>query len=140
MMTGKRIRERFGRKAALALAGAFLAGLFAGLAVTRWERAAPSPQSTTVGLSQSLDELDLTEAQRERIDRILATSQARTDAVLAEALPRLRAVVDSVDGEIRAVLTEEQRDRFGEIRRRPVVRRRVLVRDSIHLADSTSTP
>lgn len=138
MMTGKRIRARFGGKAALAVAGVFLAGLFAGLAVARWSSPAADPAPIAAGITTSLDALDLTPEQSQQIERILAGSQARTDRALEEVLPRLRAVVDSVDGEIRAVLTEDQRVRFEELRRHRVVRRRVMRGDSI-VAETADT-
>lgn len=140
MMTGKWIRERFGSKAALALAGVFLAGLFAGLAVARWRSADFATATEAGGLTRSLDALDLTPAQRERIERILATSQARTDRALAEVLPRLQAVVDSVDAQIGEVLTEEQRVRLQEIRRTRIVRRSVIVGQDHDEAADTLKP
>ncbi|MGH7567304.1 MAG: hypothetical protein ACREK2_10785 [Gemmatimonadota bacterium] len=130
MMTGKWIRRRFGSRAVLALAGVFLAGLFAGLAIARWRAPAPDPGPVAAGLQGALAELDLMPEQRERIERILATSQARTDRVLEQVLPPIQAVVDSVDGEIRQVLTDEQRIRLEEIRR-VIVRREVIQGDSI---------
>jgi len=102
-----RVGRIVGAVRALALAGVFLAGLFAGLAVARWGPAAADPGPASESLTRSLDELDLTPEQRERIERILVTSQARTDRVLEETLPRLQAVVDSVGGEIGEVLTED---------------------------------
>ena len=121
--------RRFGSRAALALAGVFLAGLFTGLAVGRWRSPAPEPQAAAAGLSASLDQLELSPQQRERIETILATSQTRTDRVLEEVLPRIQAVVDSVDGEIRRVLDEEQRIRLDQIRRRNVIIRREVIQD-----------
>lgn len=122
-----RIRERFGSKAALALVFAFLAGLFAGIAVSRFVPSGAEFGPVSERVTLSLEALDLTPAQQERVEAILASSQARTDRALAEVLPRIQAVVDSVDAELAEILTEEQRARLEEIRRHPVVRRRVIV-------------
>jgi Spy/CpxP family protein refolding chaperone len=122
--------RRFGSRAALALVGVFLAGLFAGFAIGRWRSPTPAPEVAPAGLSASLDQLELTPDQRDRIETILTTSQTRTDRVLEEVLPPIRAIVDSVDGEIRRVLDEEQRIRLDQIRRRNVIiRREVIERD-----------
>lgn len=131
MTSGRRIRERFGARAALAITSVFLAGLFAGLAVARLSSPGSDPAPAATGLTASLDALDLTSEQRQRIERILSGSQGRTDRALEEVLPRLQAVVDSVDGEIREVLTDEQRIRFEEIRRHRIVRRDVIRGDSV---------
>lgn len=133
MTTENGSRKRFGFRAALAVAALFLAGLLAGVAITHWLSPAPAP----TGLSEALGELDLTPEQAARIDRILTTSQSRTDRVLEEVLPRVQAVVDSVDGEIRQVLTDTQRIRLEEIRRRHViVQRQVIQGDSRHRDDA----
>ena len=121
--------RRFGSRAVLALVGVFLAGLFAGIGVERWGSPAPDPEAAAASLSASLDQLELTPQQRERIETILATSQTSTDRVLAEVLPRIQAVVDSVNGEIRQVLDEEQRVRLDQIRRRNVIIRREVIQD-----------
>src|SRR5687768_9164221 len=102
MIDDRRIRKRFGSRAALTVAGVFLAGLLLGLAIARWRP--PASPAGPEGLSEALAELDLTADQRARIDRILTSGQGRTDRVLAEVLPQVQAVVDSVDGEIRQVL------------------------------------
>jgi hypothetical protein len=46
-----------------------------------------------------------------------------------EVLPRIQAVVDSVDGEIRRVFDEEQPVRLDQIRRRNVIIRREVIQD-----------
>lgn len=120
------IRAMLGSKAGVALAGMFLAGLFAGLALARWNALGPDRGTAAAGLTASLSELDLGPDQRARIEQILAASQPRTDRALEEALPRVQAVVDSVDSEIREVLTDDQEIRLEEIRRNVIVERRVI--------------
>lgn len=114
-------------------AAVFAAGAAAGVA---WQRAQvgekPGFRVMVDGgraRVDAFDELGLTDDQRRRIEQVFVRAQPRTDAVLAEALPRLRAVTDSINTEIQAVLTPEQRRRLG-----PVLPRRVfeLPHDSAH--------
>lgn len=69
---------------------------------------------------EAFDALGLTDEQRRRIEQIFVRSQPRTDAVLRQTLPRLRAVTDSINAEIQAVLTPEQRRRLGRLEPRRI--------------------
>lgn len=128
---------RRGWRGALLVLGSFAAVFAAGAAAgVAWQRAQggekPGFRVMVDGgraRVDAFDELGLTDDQRRRIEQIFVRAQPRTDAVLAEALPRLRAVTDSINTEIQAVLTPEQRRRLG-----PVLPRRVfeLPHDSAH--------
>ena len=105
-------------------AALFAAGVVAGVA---WERTRDAEsQSFRIRVDhgratvEAFDELGLTDGQRRRIEQIFARAQPRTDAVLKEMLPRLRAATDSINAEIQAVLTPEQRRRLGRIEPRRV--------------------
>ena len=63
-----------------------------------------------------LDAIGATAAQRAEIERILERRRPQTEALLRQSLPALRAITDSTDREIRAVLTPEQRDRLDRMR------------------------
>jgi Spy/CpxP family protein refolding chaperone len=110
----------------------FAAGAFAGVA---WERARDAQPMFRVMVDggrtriDALDELGLTDAQRQQIDGVFRRAQPRTDAVMKEMLPRLRAVTDSVNAELQAVLTPEQRRRLGRVQPRRVFE---LPHDSAH--------
>lgn len=68
-----------------------------------------------------LDRLDLSPAQRSRIDSILERRRVQLDAFWSGPGTQLRAIVDSTRGEVRAVLTPAQRaayDSIGARRRR----------------------
>ncbi|HEU0015834.1 MAG TPA: hypothetical protein VFQ45_19305 [Longimicrobium sp.] len=69
---------------------------------------------------EALEELGLTGDQRRRIEQVFARAQPRTDAVLHQMLPRLRAVTDSINAEIQAILTPAQRRRLGRLEPRRV--------------------
>ena len=69
---------------------------------------------------EAFEGLGLTDEQRRAIEQIFVRAQPRTDAVLRETLPRLRGVTDSINAEIQAVLTPEQRRRLGRLEPRRV--------------------
>jgi hypothetical protein len=117
-------RPRRRARAAALLLGTFIAGAVAGLAPSFL--AVPA-LGTTLGsdgvrlrlstdLPPAFEELQLTPAQRTAVVQILASARPRTDAVLADVLPQLRAITDSVDAAIRAVLRPDQRERLTRIR------------------------
>ncbi|HEX2081170.1 MAG TPA: hypothetical protein VHG08_25935 [Longimicrobium sp.] len=99
-------------------AALFAAGVAAGVA---WERTRDDEPSFRIRVDrgratvEAFDELGLTDDQRRRIEQIFVRAQPRTDAVLREMLPRLRAATDSINAEIHAVLTPEQRRRLGRV-------------------------
>ena len=59
--------------------------------------------------------LDLTEAQRDKAHAILERYRPKIDGLLSETFPKVRAITDQVDQEIREILTPEQRVRFDRI-------------------------
>jgi hypothetical protein len=54
------------------------------------------------------ERLDLTEQQREEVDDILDRRQRHAREIFESIGPRVRASIDSMEAEIRAVLTDEQ--------------------------------
>ncbi|MEJ7813458.1 MAG: hypothetical protein WKG32_23825, partial [Gemmatimonadaceae bacterium] len=111
-------RPHRARLVALALlVVAFLTGALAGGAAERVRRGHVEVRlRLRAGVPPVFDKLGLTPAQRRRVEEILERGRPRTEAVMAELLPRVRAVTDSVDAEIRAVLTPEQRQALDERR------------------------
>jgi len=67
--------------------------------------------------SALLDRLNLTGAQRQRAESVLARRSPRARAVLEATAQELREIADSVDSELRALLTPEQQQRLDEARR-----------------------
>lgn len=61
-------------------------------------------------------QLNLSADQRTRVIGILTRARPKTDSTLRDVIPRLRALTDSVDQEIRAVLRPEQRERLAAMR------------------------
>jgi Spy/CpxP family protein refolding chaperone len=101
----------------------FAAGLLAGTATDRVLSArepaaaadAACPRDER-GPHSMFDELDLTPAQRARVDSIMARRRQRTDALWKQDGQRIRAAVDSARAEIRTVLTPEQAAEYDRLR------------------------
>lgn len=104
------------------LAAIFAAGMLAGTAFGRvlsaGEPAAPADAAceSKRGPHMILDELDLSESQRARIDTIMKRRRALTDSLWRHDGERIRAAVDSTRAEIRALLTPEQRAEYDRLR------------------------
>jgi Spy/CpxP family protein refolding chaperone len=63
-----------------------------------------------------LRELDLSDEQRTRIHEIFERHRPKLDAVLRDSFPLVRSVHETIDGEIRQVLTPEQRVQFDQLK------------------------
>jgi Spy/CpxP family protein refolding chaperone len=107
--------------AAALLALAFVTGGAAGVAADRLFGARPVIRTRIAqDMSGVLDKLELTPDQRARAVAILQRRGPRTERAMLEVAERLRAVSDSVDAELRAILTPQQRARLDSLRREPV--------------------
>lgn len=100
---------------AVVLLAVFVAGFMAGVAWRDRPRAS-SPVNVDVQLStrlpRELTRLDLDATQEDSLRAVLRRGNARVRSVLAEIQPRMHAALDSVDAEVDAVLTPEQRARL----------------------------
>jgi len=103
------------------LAIAFLAGVAVGVAAVKVSsRSDTAATLKTSNMAVVLDELMLDSAQRVSADSIVQRSAPRTEAVMIEFAGRLASVADSVDAQLRAILTPQQRRRLDGLRRKPV--------------------
>ena len=68
-------------------------------------------------LPPGFERLDLTDAQRTRIQAILDSVRPHTDSIMRATMPRLRAITDSARAEIHKVLTPAQLDQLDRDRR-----------------------
>jgi Spy/CpxP family protein refolding chaperone len=109
--------------ATLLLTATFLGGLLAGVLIERTvfasvpdAHAAVRPPadrpSGHADRGRIALELDLTEDQREDVDRILAEQQRQVREILSETRPRTRAVLRETHRQIEAILTPEQQERW----------------------------
>jgi hypothetical protein len=105
------------------LAATLVAGTLAGAAADRVlgrDHAAerdrpPCPGGPGSGKAM-FDALDLSPDQKTRVDSILERRRSQMELVWQETRPRMRALVDSTEAEIRAVLRPDQRTEFDRLR------------------------
>ena len=107
--------------AVLAFLATFVAGLFAGAAgvrVLETRSAPPRGRLVTVhaGMPAPLAGLGLTARQQQAIRAVFERYQPRSDSLLRALLPGLRTVTESVDRDVRAVLTPAQRAQLDALR------------------------
>jgi len=95
---------------------AFIAGASAGFAGERLMVGKTIRVRAVHDMDGVLDRLGLTPEQRRVADSIVARSAPRAEAIILEVGERLRAVSDSVDAELRSVLTPNQRIRLDSMR------------------------
>lgn len=100
----------------LLLLAVFAAGVGTGIGL---DRAIASGSKLETRLSTSmpavLDRLGLTPEQRRAVDSLLERSRPRAQAAMAEMVPRLGAIADSLDAELRQILTPAQRARLDSL-------------------------
>ena len=107
--------------AAALLAVTFVAGAAAGVVADRLLVPAPTMRTRMVrDMSGVLDKLGLSPDQRVRAESIIQRSGPRTEEAMREAAELLRTASDSVDAELRALLSPEQRVRLDSLKRTPV--------------------
>jgi hypothetical protein len=117
--------------AAALLTAVFIAGLAVGVALDRYANLGGGPGVRAVVLSDMsgvLDKLELTPQQRVQAGAIIERSAPRTEQTMLEVADRLRAISDSVDSELRAILTPPQRLRLDSLRvnRRLMLKRKMV--------------
>ena len=64
-------------------------------------------------------ELELTDTQRENIDKILAEGQEQTRKIWEPVAPQMKQVWSRIKNDIRAQLTDEQKKHFDDYMKRP---------------------
>jgi Spy/CpxP family protein refolding chaperone len=128
------------------LAVTFAVGMLAGTAFgrvlsAREPDAAAAECEAKRGPHHLFDELDLTAAQRTRIDGIMARRRERTDSLWQTDGTRIRAAVDSTRAEIRAVLTPTQAVEYDRLRAEHEAKKRQerAARDSAASAGATGS-
>jgi Spy/CpxP family protein refolding chaperone len=102
--------------AALLLA-AFIAGAAVGFAFDRVVRPEPRLKTFVVAdMSRVLDRLELTSQQRAQADSMLQRRAPTTERMMLDVADQLRGLSDSVDAELRSILTPQQRARLDSLR------------------------
>lgn len=126
--------DRGSLAAAAVMVVMLLLGVVSGIALDRWvlrperaltmgrpgsmprERFDPARARTRFS-DQLARELELSAEQRVAVDSLLRLQQMRVRAVMGESQPRLQEVAAETESAIRTVLTDEQWNRWQEIRR-----------------------
>lgn len=111
--------------AAAALIGAVLFGAAIGFGLgrdaggdrTRSRLKQSSPEMTLLGPTRStlLDTLELTSAQRTRIDSLLEQSRTRADSAVNHLMDEVRELTAETRRQVRAVLDQRQQARFDSL-------------------------
>jgi len=103
---------------ALVIVGTFVAGVAAGLGLARWIR---PPERPPPPMGLPLGELGLSPEQEAKARAIGERHRAELEAILRDTYPKVRAINEKLDAEVREILTPAQRRRLDEIeaRRRP---------------------
>lgn len=108
---------------AVVLVVTFLAGGVTGAGLHRWLARPPPPPPFGPGRPNAgppmppfVRELGLTREQQAKTREILDRYEPRIAEVMRETFPRMKAITDSMEEELRQLLTEEQRRKFDEIR------------------------
>ena len=103
------------------LAVAFVSGLSIGVIGDRVaSRLTPVTSRPTDEISSVLDELSLTKDQRDKAETILERRAPRAEGVMVDAAAHLQAISDSVDHELRSILSPTQQSKLGTLRHRPI--------------------
>jgi Spy/CpxP family protein refolding chaperone len=124
--------------AALLLA-AFIAGAAVGFAFDRVVRPEPHLKTFVVAdMSRVLDRLELTTRQRAQADSILQRRAPTTERMMLDVADRLRGLSDSVDAELRGILTPRQRARLDSLRgeRKLMLKRKTIGADGVTVVDT----
>jgi Spy/CpxP family protein refolding chaperone len=104
------------------LVAAFIAGAATGVAGDRVFGRGPIVRTRIVhDMSSVLDRLELTAAQRAQAQSILDRSTPRNREAMLEVATRLRGISDSVDAELRSILTPAQRLKLDSLRKPPTL-------------------
>jgi Spy/CpxP family protein refolding chaperone len=108
---------------ALILLGVFLSGAAAGAGLAHFLRPPPRPAGPPGRggmLPPPLVELGLSPEQAEKARAIFERHRPELEAAIQDSFPRVRAIQERAEAEVRALLTPEQAARFDAVRaRRP---------------------
>ena len=102
----------------IVLVAAFAAGIGAGVLADRLILNKPVVRARVVAgdMSRVLDGLDLTDEQRRQADSIISRRAPASESAMIQFAEQLRALSDSVDRELRQILTPTQRARLDSLR------------------------
>jgi Spy/CpxP family protein refolding chaperone len=95
------------------LVGVFAAGTVTGAALYRWARAATTPPLPLHAAPPiPLDDLELSDLQRDRIWQVIDKYRPELDAIVGATIPKVKEVHARMQTDVRALLTPPQRQSF----------------------------
>jgi hypothetical protein len=108
---------------ALLLFGTFLFGAVAGAGFSHWNHMPPPPQRPRAPfLPGPLGALKLTPEQEPKALAITERYRPQLDDILRASFPKVRAIIEQMEQELRKILTQEQIKFLDEMKaRRPMV-------------------
>ena len=119
MMSATTTPRRMRLLTAGVLAATFALGAITGVGISHWLLAARHHAGEDLPRGPwPLRELDLSDEQRTQIRDIFERHRPKLDSVLRESFPLVRTVHETIDREIREVLTPEQRILFDQFKER----------------------
>jgi len=122
MTTGEPSNLRVRVVTALVIVGVFVSGAVVGAGIYRWgssaKPAAGMPHGQGAAVWLPLGELELTAEQESKVSAIMDHHRGELDAIVRESFPRVRAINQQIQQEVRQLLTPEQRQRWDELKKR----------------------
>jgi Spy/CpxP family protein refolding chaperone len=116
-MTPPRTPRQIRVLTALLLFGTFLLGAVAGAGLLQWNRMPPPHRGRPVPfLPGPPGALNLTPAQETKAREITERYRPELEAVLRENFPKVKAINDKMERELREILTPEQRKVLDEMK------------------------
>lgn len=102
---------------ALLLVATFAAGTLSGAGLGRWLSYRPAPPPPPPMMAP-FEEVGLTAEQRHKTIAIMERHRPEFEATFRETFPKLRAINEQIEREVREVLTPEQRTKLDEVKKR----------------------
>ena len=122
-MTSERSPRQIRLLTALLLFGTFLLGAVAGTGLSRWNHLPPPPPRPAPFLPGPPGALKLTPDQEAKARAITERYRPQLEAILRANFPKVQALNEQMEKELREILTEEQRKALDEMKaRRPPMR------------------
>jgi Spy/CpxP family protein refolding chaperone len=121
MTTGDSSSRQIRALTALVIVGVFTSGAVVGAGIHRWGSAS-GPANVGQGHGTALwlppGELELTPEQEQKVSLIVDRHRSELEAIVRESFPRVRAINEQMQAEVKAVLTPEQRAKFEQLKKR----------------------
>ena len=115
-MTKRADMKRVWTLSTMLLLVVFFAGTLTGAATLDASPRFARAERISVGSSEGLGALDLSPGQRASFDAIMARHQPKADSIIQAAMNDLLILMDSMDVEVRAVLSPDQIAAFDSLR------------------------